>query len=371
MKKFLSLLLACLMVLSLAACGGKENDAGTKRGSSHEHTAGVSEPSDSSEPAVADPEPEVTAEDLISTGYGVDIGVPKSAALKLDFKVQEGSLSRTISCVHEHDAFYDHMTVTSQFDQDGTEIPMEYEFYYSYADSTVYQSSNGEVVAGVADGFECGITKVITTPVAEMVSNPTLEMTSKEYLVSGKFPFELFNGMLGFVYDDAATFTEDVDVQFIYSKGTNELVCIIWNATADGTDYIVTANVSGVNSTEVTFDVSSPSSNTADDSSSCRDGETLIAMTLYNTDFLYEEDVVEALSEKYPWADDDVVFQYRYFCNFYSKEGFVRRLSDSYIATESEQIAAVIMCKALGVPAENLWQNGYMPQELAEEYWNK
>ena len=124
MKKFLSLLLACLMVMSLAACGGKGDSSS---GEYHNHPSGLipdpnaSSELDEQEESNEPEEPAVTAESLVESGFGV--GVPKSATLYFSFMIKEGSRSRTINCTHEYDGSYDHMVVTSQVDADGTELP--------------------------------------------------------------------------------------------------------------------------------------------------------------------------------------------------------------------------------------------------------
>lgn len=390
MKKFLSFLLACLMILSLASCGGK--DSGDKsddsKGSRHpSSSAGVENqpdepsqtpdtPSKTPDTPVEPQKPAVTAESLVSSGYGV--GTPKSATLYFSFMIKEGSRSRTINCTHEYDGSYDHMVVTSQVDEDGSEVPMEYEFYYSYADSTVYQLSNGEVVSGTVERFECPLTKVITVPLKVSISNPVLEETDAGYSVEGTCAAQLFNDMLSFVYTDAATFTDDVHFGLLYDKDSLMLTGMAWYATSGITEYQVWAYVDDINSTKIV--VGGDSGTTTEPVNpggdyeyvpSCKDDETLLSILLYNKEFLYEDDVMVALGSKYAWADDDIQFQFRYFCNFYSKEGFLRRMHESNLASEDEQKAAVIVCQLIGEPAETLYRYGYTSKALVETYWNK
>lgn len=366
MKKFLSLALALVMVLSLCACGDKNDKEPAASSPDKEVTEPSQRPSDSGSDVTG-----VTADELISSGYGVaDL---KSVTLDMTFTIREGSLSMNTHVLYEHDEHYAHLIADEQYDEAGNSNPMDYEFYYSFDDSTVYQRKDGDTVAGNADRYEMGISKLVTVPMGNICKNPVFEEGVEWYCVSGVSPASLVNDVLSFVYDDMPELKDDVNVTLFYDKENHQLTGMAWETAFDASNLYINAVVRDINNTVVVFDTSGDGADVPVDNEedfiACdwENGEKYIAETLYGTSMVLDEEIPDKFGGQFPWLSDDELFEVKWFVNYYSPEGFARLLSEPFYPSEDEQTAAVIVCHLLGMQYTSLWENGYMEQSAAED----
>lgn len=415
LKKFLSLLLACLMVLSLAACGEKTDGSRTP---SRVPQASGSQPVEDDESGASSSDgsggldslfgdtsetpstPEVTAESLLASGWGKGVGLPKSASCAYEFKfTDEDNKYKAYYLDAQYDGTLGHVEGDCVSVM-GVETDMDYELYHSYADDIIIRWSEGVSSANnVADDFTCSLVKVMHVSLESLIKEPKLDENDNEYRVSGKCSAKVFNDLLEFVVTDAPKIEGDVEIAALYDKSTMELAGIGWRAGTQGLTLTISMLVRDINNTSITIDKSkfdldisvdassgkvtigpptggSSDTSTGDDNSSFSgSGETatdmLLVQAVFGMDYIQEEELEEVIRPKFSWPDEDVMFELRYFLNCVSVDQFGEMLTNPTWVWEDEQLAGIILCKIMGIPKESLYDNEFTTKELVDEYWDK
>lgn len=373
MKKAVSLCLVLAMLLSLCACG-KKQDEPVETPPEDTGSVSVEEPRTSEDdvtttpPVVEEPPvPELTPEQLLGRGYGVD--TLRSVLLDMTYTVRESGVSTDTTCLYEQDMNYLHFVVNETLDAEENVVVPGSKTYFSYADHILYQFIDGSWVTEERLLYKTDVSRLLTVDFMSLVENPVLEDTGAVLRIDGVASPEFMNALLGCVYPDIEELEDDVEVNLYYNSNNHRLSSMSWYAEVDTTEYLITVTVQSINTVLVSLDLSDGEVKEVGAVVMCdtENGEELMSGSLFDgLEEITEEDLTKKLNKgelrgkEWDWITPEVIEAMNKYINNYSMEGFIRSVELPDFVDANTRAAALLICHMYGLDTDILWQNNFM-----------
>lgn len=343
MKKWLALILALVMCVSLVGCTGEK------------------EPEEEEEPEFVFELANPTPDELLSGGYGVDD--LKSVTYNMVFQVERGKETSNIDGFYEQaDGVY-HMALVEMSPPASREAVVS-DTYYDAVAGVEYESDAG-VWHAMATDYDDIFYRLSQVPLKELVIDPVMSESDNEYHVLSDTLHEVVNDLMGHVFNREDLLGAKKGTFLTYDRESRLLRNMLFEAQTSALLVVVDIDVFNVNTTEVVvpfdmedviYDVSKP-----DVSVNRYPGEKYISDEFFGVSYLSTETILEL----YPSLDEVELFAVRQLANNYSKEGFLRMLRNPEMTMYEERVAAVVVCKIMNTKLESLWANDFMSQDEA------
>lgn len=371
MKKFLAIVLALGVVLSLAACGPKDHGDVPDKGK--------------------DVQPSVTVEDLLSTNYGVD--ALKSITMSVFFDINVADYVGVLGGVYEETEDLIHLAVDAV---DVANVDTWYDIYYDRVSQKLYtQDENGLWIGERVPDFDLGLRRVCGLNATDLIfdtelavgsgSKVTVDEDGNEtvegvYEVHGRSDSGVVADIVSFILENNDLVNYSCNSVFTYDAGTHKLKGMSWTLHGEEYKVIIEADIDKVNETKITlpFDpAETVKDNVPEEVEDDWDwelgrleNETLLATEYFNVEYADNETFMKGIGERYSGMHEGVLYTARYWFNSYSREGFMRMLATGKPQIEEDYDAAVLVCGLAGVDKECLWKDGYMTEEQAMLAWD-
>lgn len=364
MKRFFTLCL--VMALAIAAVGCNASEAET-----------LYVRPQYKEPVVTHYIP--SAEGLLRSGFGVE--QIDSLTLNMLYQVSVDTQLAEVELMYEQTSELVHVVATPiQF------VDLEFnaannEVYCDLSDLTVYNLIDGEWhVSHIAEpdtDFFSIISETFGSLDQIIYDADVVETVDGYHIVgslSGDFVAWFFGENLQLDIESS-----ELHAYCTYDKDNLRLRNMIFEVT-QGKDFVVLdIDVVSTNSTDLTLPFE-PGDIVLDDITDAavapsedvwaagawrEEDEILLSEEYFGIDYIREVDFLGWLSSEYGEVSDGVAYMVRYYMNSCSRDGFVRMLYASSPTISDEYPAAVMLCFLCEIPVANLWESGFMTQEVA------